>query len=56
MARSERGPPVVVYCHHGPRSERAMVLLERAGLGGVHVLGGGIDAWSATIDPSITRY
>ncbi|HZK58245.1 MAG TPA: ThiF family adenylyltransferase [Cryobacterium sp.] len=50
------GPPVVVYCHRGPRSERARVLLERAGLGGVRVLAGGIDAWSATIDPSITRY
>ncbi len=50
------GPPIVVYCHHGSRSERARDLLESGGLGGVRVLAGGIDEWSATIDPSITRY
>ncbi|MHB1171776.1 MAG: ThiF family adenylyltransferase [Lacisediminihabitans sp.] len=48
--------PVVVYCHHGPRSERAAQLLRDHGLGGVRTLSGGIDAWSREIDSTIVRY
>ena len=50
------GPPVVVYCHHGSRAERARAILEGSGLTGVRVLRGGIDAWSASIDLALTRY
>lgn len=50
------GPPVVVYCHHGPRSDRARTILERGGLTGVRSLRGGIDAWSATVDLAVRRY
>lgn len=50
------GPPVVVYCHHGPRSDRARAILERGGLVGVRSLQGGIDAWAAAIDLALRRY
>jgi adenylyltransferase/sulfurtransferase len=48
--------PVVAYCHHGVRSERALVLLEGAGFGQARYLAGGIDAWSSEVDPGLARY
>jgi adenylyltransferase/sulfurtransferase len=50
------GALVVVYCHHGVRSLTGAVLLDRAGVGPVASLAGGIDAWSRLIDPSVPRY
>jgi rhodanese-related sulfurtransferase len=50
------GVPVVVYCHHGVRSLSGAAMLERAGVIPVYSLSGGIDAWSALIDPSVPRY
>lgn len=50
------GVPVVVYCHHGMRSQVAAAALLRAGFKNVSSLAGGIDAWSALIDPSVPRY
>ena len=50
------GALVVTYCHHGMRSLSAATLLERAGIGGVCSLIGGIDAWSVEIDPAVPRY
>jgi monothiol glutaredoxin len=53
------GPPdreIVVLCHHGMRSHRAAEELVRHGLRNVHNLVGGIDAWSADVDPSVPRY
>ncbi|BDZ46245.1 ThiF family adenylyltransferase [Naasia aerilata] len=47
--------PVVAYCHHGVRSERALQVLRSAGLKVRH-LEGGIDAWSRTVDPTLPRY
>lgn len=47
--------PVIAYCHHGARSERALWLLRSAGLTVRH-LAGGIDAWSRTVDPAMPRY
>ncbi len=46
---------VVVYCHHGARSERARNLLRAAGIPTIH-LHGGIAAWSRTVDPSLPQY
>ncbi|QYH36725.1 ThiF family adenylyltransferase [Salinibacterium sp. M195] len=48
--------PVVLYCHHGVRSERALRLLRESGFTNVRHLSGGIDAYSLTIDPTMTRY
>jgi adenylyltransferase/sulfurtransferase len=50
------GALVVVYCHHGVRSLTGAYLLQRAGIGPVASLAGGIDAWSREVDPSVPRY
>ncbi len=59
-ARLAELPPdgdVVLYCHHGVRSLRARAfLMQSAGCERVWSLRGGIDAWSAEIDPRVPRY
>ena len=50
------GATVVVYCHHGVRSLTGAAFLERAGVANVASLAGGIDAWSARVDPAVPRY
>ena len=47
---------IVTICHHGVRSMSALGFLLRNGFTGVKNLTGGIDAYSATADPSIPRY
>ena len=51
-----RGLPLVVYCHHGQRSMAAATWLQRQGIGDVHNLDGGIDAWSIRVDRAVRRY
>jgi sulfur-carrier protein adenylyltransferase/sulfurtransferase len=51
-----RNKEIVAYCRTGGRSARAAQLLRDAGFTRVHSLAGGINAWSETVDPSITRY
>jgi rhodanese-related sulfurtransferase len=46
----------VVICHHGGRSAQVAMFLEHRGFGDVINLSGGIDAWSAQVDPSVPRY
>ncbi|HVT59072.1 MAG TPA: molybdopterin-synthase adenylyltransferase MoeB [Thermoanaerobaculia bacterium] len=46
----------VVHCHHGPRSTSAVELMQRMGYAGARNLAGGIDAWSAEVDPTVPRY
>ena len=48
--------PVVCICHHGMRSAQVAAFLERQGFEAVYNLAGGIDAWSAQIDPTVPRY
>jgi rhodanese-related sulfurtransferase len=50
------GVPVVVYCHHGVRSQAAAAALERLGFSDVCNLDGGIDAWSVEVDLAVPRY
>ncbi|OWK43513.1 rhodanese-like domain-containing protein [Fimbriiglobus ruber] len=50
------GTVVVVYCHHGVRSLTGAMLLQQAGRENVFSMAGGIDAWSALVDPSVPRY
>jgi len=47
---------VVVYCHHGIRSQMAIGVLRAAGFHKLHNLTGGIDAWSVTVDEQVARY
>jgi len=47
---------VVVYCHHGIRSRRAIQLLKQSGFERLINLTGGIEQWSRRVDPSIPRY
>ena len=46
----------VVHCHHGGRSAQAVMFLRDQGFEQVTNLGGGIEAWSLAIDPSVPRY
>lgn len=46
----------VVHCHHGPRSSHAVHFLRQQGFEKATNLGGGIDAWSLVVDPSVARY
>ncbi len=52
----DREANVVVYCHHGSRSDLAARTLMVAGFTRVRNLIGGIDRWSLDVDPSIPRY
>jgi len=46
----------VFYCHTGKRSMDAASYFSGHGFTNVKSLTGGIDAWSATVDPSVPRY
>ncbi|TVQ77568.1 MAG: hypothetical protein EA380_07270 [Phycisphaeraceae bacterium] len=47
---------VIVYCHHGVRSLSVAVALRQQGIDGAVSMAGGIDAWTADVDPSVARY
>jgi rhodanese-related sulfurtransferase len=47
---------MIVYCHHGIRSQLAAKFLSEQGFKRVHNLVGGIDAWSIDVDPNMPRY
>ena len=47
---------VVLHCHHGMRSMKALDLLRSAGFRKIKSLRGGIDAWAEQIDPDMPRY
>jgi rhodanese-related sulfurtransferase len=47
---------IVVYCHHGVRSQQVAAWLREQGFTEVQSLSGGIDAWAIDIEPSMTRY
>ena len=51
-----RDKPVIVHCHHGVRSLRVTHWLRERGFSGARSMRGGIEAWSAEIDPSVPRY
>lgn len=56
VQRQARGRPIVVYCHHGRRSNDVAQWLARQGFSRVMNLVGGIDAWSRDVDPKVPRY
>ena len=47
---------IVALCHHGVRSMNVAVWLRNQGFEDTQSLRGGIDAWSAEIDPTVPRY
>lgn len=47
---------IVVMCHSGARSARAVQFLRQAGFAQVKNLAGGIDRWAREIDPNMPRY
>ena len=52
----DRDTPIVFQCHHGIRSQLAAEYFRRQGFSNLYNLSGGIDAWSALVDPSVPRY
>jgi len=47
---------LVVLCHHGQRSLNVTAWLRNQGFENTQSLRGGIEAWSAEVDPTIARY
>ena len=56
LHRIRRDVPVVIYCHHGPRAERAGEILHRHGYHDLQLLDGGVDAFAVLADPTLARY
>jgi monothiol glutaredoxin len=48
--------PIVFFCHHGTRSGNLAERFVREGYRNVYNLEGGIEAWSASVDPKVPRY
>lgn len=48
--------PAILYCHHGMRSLRATAYWRSRGQDRVWSMTGGIDRWSAEIDPEVPVY
>jgi rhodanese-related sulfurtransferase len=47
---------LVVLCHHGVRSMNVTAWLRNQGFEQAQSMRGGIDAWSAEVDPTVSRY
>lgn len=56
LGRWDRETPILLYCHFGVRSLDAASYLAENGFKNVHLLSGGIDAWSVDVDPGVRRY
>ncbi|HEY6238441.1 MAG TPA: rhodanese-like domain-containing protein [Thermoplasmata archaeon] len=56
LADLPRDRTIVVYCHHGGRSEMVASYLEGEGYPDVVNLSGGIDRWSVEVDRTVPRY
>lgn len=56
LDKLDRQSEIIAYCHHGMRSADATGFLLQQGFANVKNLIGGIDAWSAQVDPSVPRY
>jgi monothiol glutaredoxin len=56
IGKGPRDRAIVVYCHHGSRSQRAAEELVQQGFRDVYNLVGGINAWSMDVDPDVPMY
>lgn len=52
----DRHQPIAVLCHHGGRSAQVTHFLNNQGFEHAVNIAGGINAWSAEVDPSVPRY
>jgi rhodanese-related sulfurtransferase len=52
----DSGVDVICYCHHGMRSLDVAAWLRSQGVENAQSLAGGIERWSAEIDPTVPRY
>jgi rhodanese-related sulfurtransferase len=51
-----RDEELVFMCHHGSRSANVCMALSQAGFEHLTNMTGGIDAWTAEVDPNVPRY
>lgn len=56
LAEVPQAAQLVVFCHHGGRSLRAMQWLRANGVSQAINLAGGIHAWAERIDPDMATY
>lgn len=56
LAQIDPERPVACLCHHGVRSQRVAMFLAQQGFERIANIAGGIDAWSAELDPGVQRY
>ena len=56
LAELNPDQPIACLCHHGARSQRVALFLEHNGFSQLVNIAGGIDAWSAELDPAVPRY
>ncbi len=47
---------LVIHCHHGMRSLNVVNWLRQQGVENCVSMAGGIDLWSAQVDPQVPRY
>jgi len=48
--------PIACLCHHGGRSMQVAAYLKARGFQHVANIAGGINAWSAEVDPNVPQY
>ncbi|HJX84506.1 MAG TPA: rhodanese-like domain-containing protein, partial [Candidatus Angelobacter sp.] len=56
MHELDSSKEIVVHCHKGGRSARAVAFLQQAGFTKAKNLAGGVSAWSERIDPKMPKY
>lgn len=56
FAEIPKDRPVVIHCHHGGRSARAVAFLQGQGYANVVNLTGGIHDWATLIDNKMRTY
>jgi monothiol glutaredoxin len=56
LLERDRDTPIAFMCHHGIRSRAAAEYFHDLGFTNLYNLSGGIDAWSALVDPTVPRY
>ena len=47
---------LIIFCHHGVRSLNVVNWLRNQGVASCQSMAGGIEAWSAVVDPLVPRY